>query len=113
MFRFPYIRRLHRLVLYENLKGVLISLGIFLLTSVLLKLWWKTRGFFRLRKAGIKQIDEMTGEEFEEFLGMLFKKRGFKVTYTKTSGDYGADLILQDRENTIAVQAKRYSGVSG
>lgn len=55
----------------------------------------------------------MTGEEFEEFLGMLFKKRGFKVTYTKTSGDYGADLILQDRENTIAVQAKRYAGSVG
>lgn len=94
-------------------KGTLISLGIFLFTAFLIKLWWKTRGFFRLRKAGIKQIDEMTGEEFEEFLGMLFKKRGFKVTYTKTSGDYGADLILQDRENTIAVQAKRYSGSVG
>ncbi|MED3662136.1 restriction endonuclease [Ureibacillus terrenus] len=97
----------------ENLKGVFISMGSFLLFWILVKIWWKIRGYFRLRKAGIKQIDEMTGEEFEAFLGRLFKKRGFKVTYTKTSGDYGADLILQDRENTIAVQAKRYSGAVG
>lgn len=67
----------------------------------------------KLRKARIKEIDKMTGEEFEQFLGLLFKKRGFKVSFTKSSSDYGADLILQDRKNTIAVQAKRYSGSVG
>jgi len=97
----------------KSLKGTLITLGVFLLTFFLIKIWWKTRRVLRLRKVGIKQIDEMSGEEFEEYLGMLFKKRGFKVAYTKSSGDYGADLILQDRESTIAVQAKRYSGTVG
>ena len=55
----------------------------------------------------------MTGEEFERFLGELFKRRGFKVSYTATSGDYGADLILKDGKDIIAVQAKRYSGSVG
>ncbi|MFC5559333.1 restriction endonuclease [Ureibacillus thermophilus] len=97
----------------RTLEGMLITLGVFILSFLMIKIWWKMRRVLQLRKAGIKQIDEMTGEEFEEYLGMLFKKRGFKVRYTKTSGDYGADLILEDRENTIAVQAKRYSGTVG
>ena len=60
-----------------------------------------------------KNVIEMTGEEFEQFLGELFKKRGFKITYTSISGDYGADLILRDGDEKIAVQAKRYSGNVG
>lgn len=55
----------------------------------------------------------MSGEEFERFLGELFKRRGFKVSYTATSGDYGADLILKDGQDVIAVQAKRYSSSVG
>ena len=55
----------------------------------------------------------MSGEEFEQYLALLFKKRGFKVSITKASGDYGADLILEDRDDIIAVQAKRYSSTVG
>lgn len=55
----------------------------------------------------------MTGEDFEHFLGELFKKRGYKVSYTATSGDYGADLVLKDGRDVIVVQAKRYSGSVG
>lgn len=97
----------------RTLKGTLITIGFYILLTLFFKIWWKTRKFMRLRRAGIKKIDKMTGEEFEEFLGILFKRRGFKVSYTKSSGDYGADLILHDRKNTIAVQAKRYSGSVG
>lgn len=97
----------------RTLKGTILVICIFLFLVFFIKIWWKTRGYMRLRKAGIKEIDRMTGVEFEQFLGMLFKKRGFKVSYTKSSSDYGADLILKDRENIIAVQAKRYSGSVG
>ena len=38
---------------------------------------------------------------------------GYSVTVTPPAGDQGADLILQGREGTIAVQAKRYSGSVG
>ena len=93
--------------------GTIITIGIFLFLVLSFKIWRSTRGYARLRKAGIKEIDKMTGEEFEQYLGHLFKKRGFKVSYTKASSDYGADLILEDREDIIAVQAKRYSGSVG
>lgn len=68
---------------------------------------------WRFRRAGIYAVDEMTGEEFEEFLGELFERCGFDVSYTKGSGDFGADLILEDDGEIIVVQAKRYQGTVG
>ena len=94
-------------------KGTVITIIIFIILVLSFKIWRNTRGYARLRRAGIKEIDEMKGEEFEQYLGHLFKKRGYHVSYTKASGDYGADLILEDREDIIAVQAKRYSGSVG
>ena len=96
-----------------TMNGVIGAMVVFLILMLIFKIWLNTRGSARLRKAGMKEIDKMTGEEFEEYLGHLFKKRGYHVSYTKTSGDYGADLILEDRDDIIAVQAKRYSGNVG
>lgn len=92
-----------------------IGIGIFLYFLVLgsIKLWWKSRKTAKLRRSGIREVDTMSGEDFEHFLGELFKRRGFKVSYTATSGDYGADLLLKDGQDIIAVQAKRYSGTVG
>lgn len=97
----------------QSVEGGIATIVLFMIFILTLVIWWKTRAYRRLRKAGIKEIDEMSGEEFEQYLGNLFKKRGFKVFYTKASGDYGADLILEDREDIIAVQAKRYAGSVG
>lgn len=77
------------------------------------KIWLKRLRTARIRKSGIKEVDSMTGEDFELFLGELFKRRGYKVSYTATSGDYGADLILKDGPEIIVVQAKRYANTVG
>lgn len=63
---------------------------------------WKTLHF------SIHRIDRMTGQEFENFLKIQFEHLGFIAETTKSSNDYGADLILQKKNVTIAVQAKRY-----
>lgn len=97
----------------QTWQGIGIAIALYFVLWIGFKLWRKSRKTARLRKAGMKEIDMMTGEEFEQFLGELFKRRGFKVSYTATSGDYGADLILKDREDIIAVQAKRYSSTVG
>ncbi len=94
-------------------EGIVAAIVIALLLFVIFKIWRRSRASAKFRKAGIYDIDEMTGEEFEQYLGELFEKRGFKVSYTKASSDYGADLILKDPEDTIAVQAKRYTGSVG
>ncbi len=97
----------------KTLEGIAVAIVVALLLYIFFKLWRKSRASAKFRKAGIYHIDEMTGEEFEQYLGELFERRGFKVSYTKASSDYGADLILSDPEDTIAVQAKRYSGTVG
>lgn len=52
----------------------------------------------------------LDGLEFEKWCSSLFKSLGYSVYITPASGDYGADLILNDY---ISVQCKLYSGIVG
>ena len=40
-----------------------------------------------------KELNQLTGQEFEAFLAGLYRKLGYNVEMTPVSGDYGADLI--------------------
>ena len=97
----------------ETLDGIGIGIVLYFVLYIAFKIWLKSRKTAKLRRSGIRDVDHMSGEDFERFLGELFKRRGFKVSYTATSGDYGADLILKDGDDIIAVQAKRYSSTVG
>jgi restriction system protein len=61
-----------------------------------------------LLHVSIRKIDKMSGVEFEQYLKLLYEKKGYKVKLTPGSNDYGADLILTKGNDKIAVQAKRY-----
>jgi len=63
--------------------------------------------------AQVAELDQLSGQEFEEFLAGLFRAQGYAAELTPTSGDYGADLILSKDGRRIAVQAKRYVGSVG
>ena len=56
----------------------------------------------------MKQVDSLSGRDFEILLENLFRKKGYDVERTPDSGDFGADVIAQKREKKIAIQAKRY-----
>ncbi len=88
-----------------------------LIISVVLLLyvkWLMYRfGERRYLKSPIGKIDQMSGEEFEEYLRLKFKKRGYKVEMTPASGDYGADLVCRNKDGVLIVQAKRYEGHVG
>ena len=56
----------------------------------------------------MRRIDRLSGEAFEAFLSVQFKRLGYRVAFTGASHDYGADLILRRRGKCIVVQAKRY-----
>ncbi|MCH7320270.1 restriction endonuclease [Solibacillus sp. MA9] len=99
--------------LSNTLEGIGYGIACYFVLYIGFKIWAKSRKTAKLRKSGIREVDQMSGEDFEYFLGELFKRRGFKVNYTATSGDYGADLILKDGKDIIAVQAKRYSSTVG
>lgn len=62
----------------------------------------------RYLNMSMKKIDRLSGEAFEEYLYVQFKRLGYRVRFTEASHDYGADLILRKRGKRIAVQAKRY-----
>lgn len=65
------------------------------------------------RRSGIKDIDKMTGKEFEAFLADVFKKKGYSVKTTPITQDFGADLILTKQNRVIVVQAKRHKNTVG
>lgn len=59
--------------------------------------------------ASIEQVDKMSGAEFEEFMEHFFMRKGYKVTRTKLSGDFGVDLIIERNQRKYGIQLKRYS----
>lgn len=80
---------------------VILAAGIFFL----LKFWGRRRK---------KSPDSMEGVEFEYFCAKLLQKKGFQdVKVTKTSGDYGIDILAEKEGVTYAIQCKRYSSPVG
>lgn len=57
----------------------------------------------------LDDIDQMDGVQFENYLKNLYEKIGYRVKNTPTTGDQGADLILQGFGERIIVQAKCYA----
>ncbi|MET3196029.1 restriction endonuclease [Gottfriedia sp. OAE603] len=63
----------------------------------------------RLRLSGINEIDKMDGVVFEKYLREIYLQKGYRVSLTSVTGDYGADLILEKNNEKIVIQAKRYA----
>jgi len=58
-------------------------------------------------------VDQMSGVEFEEFVASQLRTRGWGVTRTASTGDYGVDLIAKKDGNRMAVQCKRLARAVG
>ncbi len=56
----------------------------------------------------VADIDSMTGVDFEKYLKKLLIAMDYDVILTKSSGDFGVDLIASKENDKIAIQAKRY-----
>lgn len=67
----------------------------------------------RLAAAGMDEVDQMTGKDFEKFLEVVFRRLGYSVERTRYIGDYGADLVLVNGGVRTVVQAKRWSRAVG
>lgn len=63
----------------------------------------------------LHKVDQMSGTEFEEFLGQLYQGIGWFVELTGKSNDGGCDLVIftKDRSRSVAIQAKRYKNKIG
>lgn len=114
---------LYLVIIYSNFRdisilqsiksAILVIAPVSLFMLVVFRVLIKKLGDMRYLRSPLAKIDEMTGEEFEFVLSKHFERQGYAVEMTPASNDYGADLILQKKDETIVVQAKRYEGKVG
>lgn len=57
----------------------------------------------------IHSINNMSGRDFECFVGFIFECLGYKVNVTQASRDGGKDLIIKKDGITTYVELKRYA----
>lgn len=60
-----------------------------------------------------RDIDEMNGHDFEDYLTKLLTAMGYSATRVSRSKDQGADLIISKNGERTVVQAKRWANTVG
>lgn len=97
-------------------KPYAIILTVLIVLACICLIWLMFRKVFiksPLPSVTMKEIDKMTGIEFEQFIGDLYKAMGYKTEVTQASNDYGADVIvLKDQIKTV-IQVKNYKNPVG
>jgi len=81
---------------------------IFKVSSKIYKQLKERQYLKKLSQSDIKDIDKMDGLQFEIYLKVLLKELGYRVKETKSTQDFGADLIALKGNEKISIQAKRY-----
>ena len=76
--------------------------------AVNLLLFVRRAVYLRFLHMTMGKVDKLSGRKFEQYLAAQFRHLGYRVKETGGSHDYGADLLLKKRRETIVVQAKRY-----
>lgn len=61
------------------------------------------------KKYGIDVLEEMDGVEFEKFVSEVMRRNGYTVTLTKTSSDFGVDIVATLAGKKYVVQCKHYA----
>ncbi len=89
-----------------------VALGI-CVVLILLYLWWTGRHdaayWTKLRSRGIADPLALSSLEYEEFCALLLRQQGWRTTLTRSSGDFGADILAKRGGRSIAIQCKRYA----
>lgn len=86
-----------------------VALGV--LSAANLVQWLYFR--FLLSRAGLDEVDEMTGWEFERWVRRFLERAGYHVESTPYRGDFGADLVATWNGVRTAVQVKRSARAVG
>ena len=64
-------------------------------------------------KTQLSWWQELSGQRFEQEIGLLFEKRGYQVYLQGKSGDGGVDLIISKGSNKVIVQCKAHKNPIG
>ena len=89
----------------HNLMVVAIVIGVIIFISMVCTIYRKLH-----RKYTLKQLDEMDGHQFEYACADILKANGYKhVKVTRSSGDFGVDIIAEKDKVRYAIQCTRYN----
>lgn len=89
----------------HNLMVVAIVIGVIIFISMVCTIYRKLH-----RKYTLKQLDKMDGHQFEYACADILKANGYKhVKVTRSSGDFGVDVIAEKDNVRYAIQCKRYN----
>ncbi|MFZ0832443.1 MAG: restriction endonuclease [Mycobacterium sp.] len=95
-----------------------LSAGLAVAAALLVALWLVTavagrwRGVIYLM-SGLRKVDGMSGPQFEDYVAAKFRAAGYRVSSTRSTGDFGVDLIVRKGNARIAVQCKRHGNPVG
>lgn len=92
---------------------ILLLLALLPVSNIAWNIIQKRRQEERYLSSGMRDVDNLTGEEFEYFLCEYFKALEYQAKVTPKVNDYGADVIAEKDGEKIVVQAKRYKGKVG
>jgi restriction system protein len=70
--------------------------------------WAEARREAKYIRSGLREIDTMTGDDFENYVAAQLRSAGYRVAMTRATGDFGVDLIARKGKERMAVQCKRY-----
>ncbi|MDT5008405.1 MAG: restriction system protein [Mycobacterium sp.] len=68
----------------------------------------KARPVVAYMTSGLREVDSMTGVDFETYVAARLRAAGYRVSPTKITGDFGVDLIASKGGERLAVQCKRH-----
>jgi Restriction endonuclease len=68
-----------------------------------------TRKLGTYQRSGMAAIDTMSGPEFEDFLGELFVRKGYRVARLGRRGEGSVSLLLDHSGGPTIVQVKRWA----
>lgn len=81
--------------------------AIFYIAAIISALFSKNKS---THSVDLSEVDAMDGLSFEKFTASLLEQNGFeKVRVTKSSGDFGVDIIAKKNKSVWAFQCKCYS----
>lgn len=66
-----------------------------------------------LLASGARDPMQLSAVEFEKFCALLLDRHGWEVQTTKTTGDYGADILARRGRVRMVVQCKRHAAAVG
>lgn len=75
------------------------------------KSYWKRVGEHNYYRR--MSFDSMSPKNFERFVAGLYEEDGYRCKLTPATGDFGADVIARQGNESICIQVKKYSAKVG